>query len=267
LCRMVHKMLEKDPRRRYGSAPEILRDLRHLHQQFSEEDWPQDVPGWESMSVELPADRGGQVTQRLDRVMKTVTARQPARRWLWAAAWAAAFLLGGVIAWFAVAERYLLADADALPPSGPPKETALQQYLYASRIGTEDAWQSVIRHPDHKEYFDRRARQQLARIYLHNGDYDRAMEIFERFLALGPAESEFRAFGLAGKCGILSLQGKHAESAAVMEQFWPLRKKLTDRQMQLLLSYAVKRNRSKLGDRISTREWDRWLAEHFRNGD
>jgi len=269
LCRMVHKMLEKDPRRRYGSAREILRDLRRLHQEFSEEDWPQDVPGCESMAMELPADPGGQITQRLDRVMKTVTAPQPqpTRRWLLAAALAAAFLLGGLIAWFNLAERYLLADAEALPPSSPAKETALQQYLYASRIGTEDAWQSVIRHPDHKEYFDRRARQQLARIYLHDGDYDRAVEIFEQFIALGPAEAEFRAFGLAGKCGVLSLQGKHAESAAVMEQFWPLRKKLTDRQMQLLLSYAVKRNRSKLGDRITTREWDRWLAEHFRNGD
>ena len=80
-----------------------------------------------------------------------------------------------------------------------------------------------------KEYFARRAEQQLARIYLREGDFDRAMAIFEKLAALGDDEPELRAFGLAGKCGVLSLRGQYRESAAVLEQLWPIRDKLTRR--------------------------------------
>jgi len=265
LCRMVHKMLEKDPERRYGSARDMLPELRRLCQELPDAERPEDLPDWETTSMELPVDRRGELTQELTVLMQAAASHRPGkgRQLLFAVGLFASFLLGGLIAWFTTAEPWLLAAAASSPSSVPKRDTAMQQYLYASRIGTEDAWESVIEHFGDKEFFVRRAQQQLARIYLHDSQWDRAMEIFEEFAGLGPAEDELRAFGLAGKCGVLSLQGKYAESAAVMEQFWPLRRRLTDRQMQTLLSYALKRNRSKLGAEVTSRQWDQWLAEQF----
>ena len=48
----------------------------------------------------------------------------------------------------------------------PRQKTALAQYYCASQIGTEEAWQSVLEYFPEKESVVRRAKQQLARIYL-----------------------------------------------------------------------------------------------------
>ncbi len=119
-----------------------------MHIEQSGHDWPEVLPGWESTAAELPADHRGELTRRLGRLMKTMAVQRPdhRRRLLLVLGVVVAFLLGGLIAWLATGEPPLPADAKASPPLIP--------------------------------------RQQLARIYLHQGDYDRAAAIFAEFAAL-----------------------------------------------------------------------------------
>ena len=81
------------------------------------------------------------------------------------------------------------------------RRRALRQYYCASQLGTEEAWRSVLEYFPEKESVVRRAKQQLARIYLRTRDDARAMAIFEEFAAATDADKEFRAYGLAGKAG------------------------------------------------------------------
>jgi hypothetical protein len=138
----------------------------------------------------------------------------------------------------------------------------LRQWYYASQIGTEDAWRSVFEYFPEQGYLARRAKQQLARIYLRERDDARALAIFQEFAALGDTDLEFRAYGLTGECGLLTLQGKYRESAAVLDELWPIRGELHDAQMQKMLDDVMKKNRSKLGPQSST-QWDEWLEEEF----
>ncbi len=129
---------------------------------------------------------------------------------------------------------------------------------------TRTPWQSVIRYFPEKKDFVLRAKQQLALIYLREGEFDRAMTIFDELARLGEEQAEFRAFGLAGQCGVLSLRGQYQESNAILAQLLPLRDKLVSEPMRKLLENAVRKNRNYLG-RQAAEDWDRWLEEHFGN--
>ena len=63
-------------------------------------------------------------------------------------------------------------------------------------------------------------------------------------------EAELKAFGLAGKCGVLSIRGKYQESARMCSasSHWPIRDKLTSEPMQKTAAIAINRNRAKLGE-------------------
>ena len=265
LCRIVHKMLAKQPQQRYQSAGDLLADLRAFQsEQAGAEPWPEDLlPCEESTAGEAPR---AETTQRLDALMKTtVPAPGRRRRILWAAVAVAAFLCGGAAAWLAGPEPSPLAGAEAPQSRVPQQENVLRQWYYASELGTEDAWWSVIEYFPDKEYMVFRAKQQLARIYLREGKYDQAMTLFEEFAFSGEPDGEMRAFGLAGQCGVLTLQGRYHESAALLAQLWPIRHQLRDPQMRQMLSHVVKKNRSELGAQ-TTQEWQEWLSEQFREG-
>lgn len=262
LCRLVHKMLAKPPEGRYQTAVELLRDLRKLHSPESDE-WPADL----DLPAEGAATAGGlnEATQRLGAVMKQPAPR-PRRAWLLSAAVVLlALALGGGLAWFATADDYLLADTEQTPAPIPRQENAFRQWLFASQIGTEEAWRSIPEFFPDKPYYVNRAKQQLARIYLRESNYDRAMAIFEELAALDATEDELRAWGLAGKCAVLALQGQHKDSAAVLSQLLPIRQKISDPLMRRMLNGAIRANQSQLGGH-SMQQWDQWLKQMPKEG-
>jgi eukaryotic-like serine/threonine-protein kinase len=265
LCRAVHKMLAKSPDARFQSPQELLRELRRIQQAHLDEQWPEDAPALDLPMAATTSISLNEATQRLDAVMKT-SAQSVVRvrpRWLWwTIAVAAAFLVGGGFAFFVAREPPLLTTADARPPV-PRQETVFRQWIYASTVGTPDAWQSVIDYFPDKHYWVYRAKQQLARIYLREGDLDQAMEMFQYLASLDAAEAELKAYGLAGTCAVLTMEGKYQESADAMNQFWPLHEKLRDPAMGQLLQHIVKTNRSKLGGEFTKQDWEKWLKEQF----
>ena len=263
LCRVVHQMLAKEPDKRWQSARGLLRELYRIHLEYCAIAPQDERAEWESVGLEPLADPRIDATRQLDEAMNTASAAPTgSSRWWLPLAMAAIFLASGATAWFTVRRPPLLPQLHSGQARIPRQSTVLRQWCYASQIGTEEAWQSVIDYFPEKEYCVSRAKQQLARIYLREGDYGRAMAVFnELAIASGPA-SEFRAFGLAGKCGVLTLRGKYRESADVLDELWQVHQELRDVQMRKMLDYVIKENRSKLGPQTA-KDWDLWLNEQF----
>ena len=175
------------------------RELRRVQVEHFGDDWPEDLPAWDSLAAEMPARSArSRLTQQLDGLMKAAalaTAAVRRRAWLAggllaAPGCSAARPLPGSVAAAAAAGR-----RQERPDRPSPKQTnVMRQWYRASQIGTEAAWQSVIRLFSRQASTSRlRAEQQLALIYLGEGDYDRAMAIFEKLAELGDDEVELRA--------------------------------------------------------------------------
>lgn len=268
LCRIVHRMLAKSPSERFESARELLRELRRLQIEHFGDDWPEDLPGWDSLAAEMADDPRVAATRRLGELMKlNARLRARRRRWGWlAAAAVAAFAVGAAAAWQFVVPAPLLADAKPAPAKIAKEPSVERQCYRAGRLGTEAAWRSVLEYYPEKTYYTLRAKQQLALIYMRNEEFDKAMEIFDELSKLGEDQLELRAFGLAGKCGVLSLRGEYVESNEALARLWEIHDRLDNRQMKSLLQYAIERNRTKHGQQTAP-EWERWLSEQFRQGD
>jgi len=265
LVRIVHKMLAKKPDDRYGSATLLLRDLRKLQSENLGEAWPEDLTDWNLPTAATSSN--AEMTRQLDGLMKTVAMDRVAsrtRRWLWVSV-AVALLLGGGIGYL-LREPNLVAVGATGGATVARQENVMRQWFFASQVGTEDAWRSIIEYFPKNQYMVHRAQQQLARIYLREGRYRQAMAIFEELAALGDGDDDFRAYGLAGKCGVLTLEKHYKESAATLEELWPLRDRLTDLQMRQFLDHALAKNRSALGPQ-SSQQWQQWLRDQFRQGD
>jgi serine/threonine-protein kinase len=259
LCRIVEQMLAKDPARRFATARDLLRELRRVQIEHFGSDWPEDLPGWDSLAAEATPDPRQALTEQLDGLMKTIALARPRRRhWAWlAAALLATFLTGGLCAWCFAVPSPLLADAKA-SASIPKQNTVLRQWYVASQLGTEAAWKSVIEYFPKKEAFTLRAEQQLAMLYLHEGQFDRAMAIFDKLAKLGTDAVELQAFGLAGQCVVLSRRGQYRQSAEAFAQLLPKRDKLDNESLQKLVDAAEARNDAHL-DQQNTPDWENWF--------
>ena len=263
VCRIVHKMLAKDPGHRYANARDLLRELRALRIEGNGTDADEE---WDDLGLdgeEYPIGRS-EATQRLDALMKSSLLPRMAvnRSWLWGVGAAIAFLVGGATAW-SLRPPSLLADAAA--PAVKRQETAAAQLLWAESLKTEEAWRAVIDYfPDPKDaYFTNRARHELAMIYLQRGAEQQALEYFNHLANLDAAtDVEFEATGLAGQAVVLSLEKKHHEAAQKLAELLPIFGKL-DRRMQQLV-FEVQRENTKALNRQADAEWEK-LQEEFRN--
>jgi eukaryotic-like serine/threonine-protein kinase len=261
LCRIVHQMLAKDPSRRFTSARDLLRELRRVQMEHFGNDWPEDLPPWESLAAEMPADPRIALTKQLDDLMKAAGRRRSGiRRWaMLAAGIIAAFAVGAAAAWWLVVPPSLLAEARTAPPTVPKEKSIERQCFRAIQFNTEPAWQSVVDYTPENEYYKLRAEQQLAMIYLRKGDTDRAMDIFEKCADYGSdrkLDQELQAFGLAGQSIVLTIRGKYADSNTVMERLAPVYDKLTSNRMKMLVRSAKKKNDSILRQQTQ-QEWEK----------
>ncbi|MGO9107829.1 MAG: serine/threonine-protein kinase, partial [Thermoguttaceae bacterium] len=272
LCRIVHQMLAKDPAQRFATARDLLRELRRLQLEHFGDDWPEDLPAWESLSAELPDDPRVAVTRQIEGLMQSAASLRPGRRrWGWlAAGLAAALCTGGAAARRLLVPPPLLAGAEPAAPAIPKQPRVLRQWYLASQLGSEAAWQAVIDYFPEKEnkYIVSRAREQLALVQVHDLKLDRAMATFDDLAKRGDDEVELRAFGLAGECVVLSLRGQYRESVAVLQELWPIQEKLPpdrDSPIRRLLASAINKNRSQLGPQTA-RDWDKWVEEQLHEG-
>ncbi len=245
LCRIVHQLLAKDPKARYQSAGQLLQDLRRLQQDQLGNQWPDGLPGWTAADLDTTSFGPAQATQRIQAVMDTISlpSRGSRRRAWLAAALAAVFLIGATIAWFTTRPVPLVTLASGDPRVRPEKNILLQ-YLQAARLNTPEAWQAVVRFSPTDEYYVKRAKQQLIRIHLSQGEYDLALALCDELR--DEAEAEFRAFGLAGRAIALTGKEDYAASFKTVRAFKPLAEHLHDPTMRQELESAEERNKQAL---------------------
>jgi serine/threonine-protein kinase len=267
LCRLVHSMLVKTPDRRCASAREIVREVRRLQLEYGGEDLPEDLPGWDSIAGELSDDPRIAATQHLGELMKTLAMQQPKRPriWRYAIGLAVAFLVGGSIAWFAMSERSLLAGAAESESTFTPAPTAARQYLIACRLGTEEAWKSVIKNFPKDLLYTPRAREQLVLLYLDRKDTERALKVSEDLIAMGEGWPEYVAFGTAGCSVAYAYDHELGKSAQALNKLSPLLSHLNNLLMRQLVAIVITNNRptlEKLKPGLEGEKLDKMMEAH-----
>ena len=256
LCRIVHRMLAKDPAERYQTALEILRDARSIRVEGAEDD---PLAGGDELdNAELAATVNGRMaaTDRLGTLMKTARAPRRGRRWPLAALPLAALAVGVLLAWTARG-RHMLADAAAAPTHIPKRSSAEAQYLYAELSpDPELAYRAVLEHFGQDDYYVHRAEQQLALLYLLRNDYESAKRSFARLAQCDAVLDEpFYAFGLAGQAVVASLEKRPSESARKLEEMWPHRSVLDPAMNRLVFETARENVPANLENPDEWRDW------------
>jgi tetratricopeptide (TPR) repeat protein len=251
-------MLAKAPEDRYQSARELLRELRQVQLEHLDEEWPEDLPGWEITELDTAGVSLHETTQQLDTLMKTAGQAEGGRLrgLLWAAGLVTAFLVGAALAFFTIREEPLLAETGSGPQPIPKFENVFSQWVYAFNMGTEEAWQAVIDYfPD--THLANQARKQLAWLYLREDDYDRAEEVFKALAMLDASQQELRAFGLAGQYWVLTEQEEHQKAAEVLTEMLPILPRLRDRQMGRMVGHVFRKNQ----EATTNQQIQQWLEQ------
>ncbi|MBN2294567.1 MAG: serine/threonine protein kinase [Pirellulales bacterium] len=248
LCRIVHRMLAKNPKDRYQSSRQLLKDLRKLQTEELGDSWPENLPGWTASGLESMPHEPVRATQRIQALMDT--AEMPASRDYKRAALPVALLLatsvGALIAWPFTTQEPLIDKSQIARDAGPPVErekTVLLQWIAATKSDTENAWLALIKYYPQKKNYVRRAYQQLARLYLREGDDVRALEICHYLATFDPDDKELQVFGLAGECIALARLKRTDEFKALYKSLKPNLGSLKDEQLSNELSAITKRSK------------------------
>jgi eukaryotic-like serine/threonine-protein kinase len=260
LCRVVHKMLSKQPDQRWSSCSELLRELYRIQIEYCPQATPEELASWDTVGIEPLTDPRIRAQRQLAEAMRKLPRdRTLFYRVVLALGMAVVFSAAGGAAWLTMRPPDLTPQHSE-KSTIPQQSSEWRQWFQASRIGTEEAWKSVVEYPGVSELTALRAKEQLVRVYLRDMQYDRAIEVCDELAST--SEAEFKAFGLAGKCGALSLEDKYKDSAAVLDRFWPVRQDLHDVLMSNLLRRTIDRNREHLGAPTAP-QWDDWLKTVF----
>jgi serine/threonine-protein kinase len=256
LCRIVHKMMAKKPADRHQSARELLQDLRGLQIEGVESGWMDDAEEWSTAELIALTNARAEATQRLDALMQTSALLSPRRpKYGWIALGLAACLAAGVLLAISLRSEPLLAGAASNPV--PERDNAWQQLYHARMVDSEPAWQSVPRLFPDDQYAVRLAKQGLVRYYLwQSGEYNKAMPHLDELAALGPSETEFVAFGIAGRTMVYDLLGDQEKAREQFAQLTPEMIDKLDPRMRRTLGEVMSRNRAKLS-REAERKLDR----------
>jgi serine/threonine-protein kinase len=266
LCRVVHKMLAKNPNDRYTTPRELMHDLRALPIDGQLDSDVAELEGWSDEEFGPMADSRLIATQRLQTLMRSSSNRtMTAARWaIVAVSVLFAFMVGAGIA-YGTRERPLIEPSPSGVVHVDRKSTPETQFMYAMMANTEDAWKSVSLYFPTNEYYGRRARQQLARWYLAHDDFDQALALFNEFAVLPKEERQFRAFGLAGQTIVYGLQGRTPEAADKLAELWEYRDDL-DPEMKFMIGHLVGKSRRQLGQQ-TLKNWEQWPDLRPQRGD
>ncbi len=265
LCRIVHRMMSKEPSGRYATARELLVDLQSVDGHADSDGWTDLLDEETSARLAEMASSAGDATARLAVVMRDSV--KPRNTWIYWAKWGAAIIVAlmvGTLVGRLLRVPNLLAGAAGGASGYEKMATVGEQYVFAMQVDTIEAWRSIEEYyPDSKEDVDT-ARQQIARIYLHNDDLEKALELFEQF-AQPEQPNETQAFGLAGEVVVHTLKKRYDEANNAYFQLRPIRNFLHDRRMSRDVLSALELLERKQKDRKqkTAHEWEEWEKERF----
>lgn len=261
LCQIVHRMMHKEPDKRYPTARAVLDDVNRLQKSLRL------TPG--SLDSETGSFDFGSLSGGAGHVNRLFDRWQWKRRWrehrqivlFLASCVAVAFLSAGV-GWVERPGNPL--DSEVTARSGIQKQTSpTEQYLYAQSLTfserEEDAWKAVGEFYPDAVVEKRLADLQLARLYLRSERLEDAREIFGELAVLGAEDPSMTANGIAGLAVVSSLQKDFRRSQELIStELKPVLDRL-DSDMRTLIYATIENNKSELGEQEK-----RELLELFR---
>jgi serine/threonine-protein kinase len=226
ICQIVDRMLAKDPQHRFSGGRAVLEAIAHVLPGSTEQGFPLPIAPPRTSSTEKRSEFRNAATQQLSAVMAREQAFKPLRKTplFWASIGGA--LLLGVTMGLPEKDPFLLAGAEDPQTEIPRMASGEAQYELAKRLGTEEAWESVVLHFPADRQHGSRAEKEIAELYLKQDRHNEALGIFGQFVSQNPTDSEFHAYGLAGQYVIMILDGEQKSAFQIFERLWPLRQKL-----------------------------------------
>ena len=210
LVAVVERMMAKNPADRYADPLELLRALRSLAKQASDEGWAEGPENWSTSDLAAISASGIPATSDLDQLMRGTRAlqlpnlkhRRIARMLVIAALCGAALAL--------VARRpYVLSESE---PQVADYDTAPQQLFHAKLINTPAAWQAVIKHHDADSWAILQAQQGLARYYLKYEQYEKAIEPLKELANAPPHQHSTATYARMALVVVYSKLGNEEEA-------------------------------------------------------
>jgi serine/threonine protein kinase len=287
LCRIVHRMLAKNPADRYENARELWRELRPLRSEL-EDDLDDPAASGFSGAAEQYWASDQQRTEAIDRLgtmmLSAVDDQRPRHLWRWTLGLAiVALMIGAAIAWV-TRESSVLDGAELYVTGVAAQESAKLQYNWATSLARispaqeqQQAWQSVLEHFPNDAVYTPRAKLQLAWLALRQQQNDMAMEYFGELSELGDSDAKLRSVGLAGEFIVLSLD-EDQRAAQRLQDFsaqigglTPAHLKrfsktidqtLKDRGFVLLIAKLIQRQQKSITVDESE-QWKRFMEENF----
>ncbi|MEX2317911.1 MAG: serine/threonine-protein kinase [Pirellulales bacterium] len=210
---VVDRMLAKKPNDRYADPSVLLRELHQLAGDGAAAGWAAKPDDWSLSEMIMVADDRAEATSRLESLMKTSSMAQQRRSsWKWRAMVIAGCVLLGAAAAGVLGRPSLLADREQRVI---PYDDAWQQFYHAKTVDKPAAWEAVITRfplPNADPYCHNLARVGLARYYLRERSYAKAIDPLEKLANLTPADRSFKVFGNAGLVVAYTNLGKNAEA-------------------------------------------------------
>ncbi|MDR1962294.1 MAG: serine/threonine protein kinase [Planctomycetaceae bacterium] len=205
LARIVHRMIEKLPEKRFQSFYDVQLELRELYTVYlNDKEAAVRLGGWDRFFIGRTDQRLLATTEKLQRILQKedqLKKRQHRFRYFWLLIFPMVFLIGLTLGFFRV---YSMPNPLEKPVSTriTKRNTVSEQWVYACILNTTDAWQSILDYFPEEEYFwGRKAKRQLIRCYFHEGtqgDTVHSLPIFQEFADFSDIEIEDQVLGLAG---------------------------------------------------------------------
>lgn len=219
LCRIVHRLLVKDPKERYQRAIDVLKDLKSLSIPGLDPDWAADLPGWNPGDGGVSMDGRMAATQQLSLALRSQKNRTPAG-WLASplvlvALLAAAGSAAGAAAAFLSRPAPLLATTTDGPLTIPMLGSVQEQYAFAqmAKEDQEAAYQAVLEYwpagaSAENERHALLTKRGLAALYLKAERLDEARHLYQE-LSFLPKDEEpvLRLTGIAGMAVVYDRMG------------------------------------------------------------
>ncbi|MFQ5733326.1 MAG: serine/threonine-protein kinase [Planctomycetaceae bacterium] len=239
VCRVVHRMMAKNPDDRYQDAETLLADLDRIADALARN--PASLPKLRLSEATIPG--------QAPRWLAPFLGWSLSRRLVTFAV--SAIVVGGVAA--AVGWWQRPVDPFETPPAKTIRrikklETAFDQYWRAMNVNDEESWKAVIEYfPSPRDRrFRLRARESLASLYVRKERYGEAEEIYRSFTIEDDNDDALKAAGYAGLAVVASLQGDAVKSQRfIIDKLNPLRRKgsLTNRELEQWVQEAERRNK------------------------
>lgn len=206
LCEIIRKMMAKRPADRFQSPAELLRNLREVQLEETDERWAETLHQLSLTDGQVLASTAHSYTERLGTLMRQQKSARPSKVGAWISSLLIILLigfgLGTVISMSIPAEDPLFVEQGELEQI-PKRENVAEQYRLAYQLRSERAWQAVMDYfpatdGNRNRYYGRLASVRLGEFYLRESQYNDALNTFATLQNVEPTEREFRLIGLAG---------------------------------------------------------------------